>query len=103
MNLPPKAEEDEAICQCYQVNESTIRAAIEKDNLTEIEQVTESCDAGGGCHSCHILLQLFIDEHHKKTTSRDNLVKDHGEKVKNLEYWTGSSRKLIPILPERFL
>jgi len=27
-------------------------------------------------------LQLFIDEHHKKTTSRDNLVQDHGEKVK---------------------
>tara|TARA_B100000686_G_C16637101_1_gene887939 strand:- start:343 stop:642 length:300 start_codon:yes stop_codon:yes gene_type:complete len=82
MNLPPKAEEDEAICQCYQVNESTIRAAIAKDNLTEIEQVTDSCDAGGGCHSCHILLQLFIDEHHKKTTSKDNLVRDHGDKVK---------------------
>ena len=82
MNLPPKAEEDEAICQCYQVNESTIRAAIEKDNLTEIEQVTESCDAGGGCHSCHILLQLFIDEHHKKTTSKDNLIQEHGEKIK---------------------
>ena len=82
MNLPPKAEEDEAICQCYQVNESTIRAAIEKDNLTEIEQVTESCDAGGGCHSCHILLQLFIDEHHKSITSKESLVEDHGQKIK---------------------
>ena len=82
MNLPPKAEEDEAICQCYQVNESTIRAAIEKDNLTEIEQVTKSCDAGGGCHSCHILLQLFIDEHHNNITSKESLVEDHGQKIK---------------------
>jgi len=82
MNLPPKVETDEAICQCYQVNESTIRAAIEKDNLTEIDQITEKCEAGGGCHSCHILLQLFIDEHQQKITSMENLVHDHGQKVK---------------------
>ena len=82
MNLPPKTETEEVICQCYQVNESTIRAAIEKGNLTEIDQVTESCEAGGGCHSCHILLQLFIDEHQEKTTSMENLVHDHAKKVK---------------------
>ena len=69
MNIPAKIETDETICQCFQVNESTIRAAIEKDNLTEIEQVTEKCEAGGGCHSCHILLQLFIDEYQKKNDS----------------------------------
>lgn len=82
MNLPRKVETDEAICQCYQVNESTIRAAIEKDNLTEIDQITEKCEAGGGCHSCHILLQLFIDEHQQKITPMENLVHDHGQKVK---------------------
>ncbi|MBC8282571.1 MAG: (2Fe-2S)-binding protein [Nitrospinae bacterium] len=83
MNLPPaKTETDEVICQCFQVNESTIREAIEKDNLTEIDQVTENCEAGGGCHSCHILLQLFIDEHQQKITPMENLVHDHGQKVK---------------------
>ena len=82
MNIPEKVETDEAICQCFQVNESTIRAAIKKDNLTEIEQVTEKCEAGGGCHSCHILLQLFIDEHQKKMTPIEDLVKDHGQKIK---------------------
>ena len=40
MNNLAKVETDETICQCFQVNESTIRTAIEKDNLTEIEQVT---------------------------------------------------------------
>tara|TARA_Y100001936_G_scaffold233745_1_gene259957 strand:- start:496 stop:792 length:297 start_codon:yes stop_codon:yes gene_type:complete len=79
---PPEKLEEEVICQCYQVDESTIRAAIAKENLTEIEQVTEVCEAGGGCHSCHILLQLFIDEHHKSITSKESLVEDHGQKIK---------------------
>jgi NAD(P)H-nitrite reductase large subunit len=82
MNLPPKVQTEEVICQCYQVNEATIRAAIEKDSLTEIDQVTESCEAGGGCHSCHILLQLFIDEHQQKTLKMKDLVHDHAQKVK---------------------
>ena len=82
MNIPAKTEIDETICQCFQVNESTIRAVIKKDNLTEIEQVTEKCEAGGGCHSCHILLQLFIDEHQKKNTPVEDLVQEHGQKVK---------------------
>ena len=82
MSSSAKLDTDETICQCFQVNESTIRAAIEKDNLTEIEQITEKCQAGGGCHSCHILLQLFIDEHQKKNTPVDDLVQEHGQKVK---------------------
>ena len=81
MNIPAKIETDETICQCFQVNESTIRAAIEKDNLTEIDQITEKCEAGGGCHSCHILLQLFIDEYQKKNTPIEDLVQEHGQKV----------------------
>jgi len=82
MNLPPKVQTEEVICQCYQVNEATIRAAIEKDSLTEIDQVTESCEAGGGCHSCHILLQLFIDEHQQKILTMEDLVNDHEQKIK---------------------
>jgi NAD(P)H-nitrite reductase large subunit len=82
MNLPPKAQTEEVICQCYQVNEATIRAAIEKDNLTVIDQVTENCEAGGGCHSCHILLQLFIDEYQQKTLKMEDLVHDNAQKVK---------------------
>ena len=82
MNTPETVETDEVICQCFQVNEGIIRAVIEKDNLTEIDQVTESCEAGGGCHSCHILLQLFIDEHQQKTLTMEDLVHDHAQKVK---------------------
>jgi len=82
MSSSAKLDTDETICQCFQVNESTIRAAIEKYNLREIEQITDKCQAGGGCHSCHILLQLFIDEHQKKNTPVEDLVQEHGQKVK---------------------
>lgn len=82
MNLPPAVETDEVICQCYQVNESTIRDAIAKDDLKDIDSVTGACEAGGGCHSCHILIQLFIDQHQEKITAMEEMVNDHGSKVK---------------------
>ena len=74
-------EEDEVICKCMQVNEGVIRLAIERGNLETIEQVTTACNAGGGCHSCHILIQLFIDEYHGKHIDKHQLVRMHAGKV----------------------
>lgn len=82
MNLAPTVETDEIICQCYQVTEGTIRNTIAKGELNDIDSVTTACEAGGGCHSCHILIQLFIDQHQKKTTTMEDLVHDHAQKVK---------------------
>jgi NAD(P)H-nitrite reductase large subunit len=82
MNLPPTVETDEVICQCYQVNESTIRKTIAKSNLKDIDSVTLACEAGGGCHSCHILIQLFIDQYLEKNTVIENIVQGHAQKVK---------------------
>ncbi len=61
-------EEDEIICNCFQIPESAIRAYIEKNNVTQVKDVTLGCEAGGNCGSCHILIQLFIDQnkHQKK-------------------------------------
>lgn len=79
---PSVVEDDEIICQCYQVRESAIRSCIESKNLKTIEQVTQSCEAGGGCHSCHILIDLFIDERRKKSTPMEALVAAHAKKVR---------------------
>ena len=79
-------ENDETICQCHQVNESTIRACIESNNFKTIDEVTEACTAGGGCHSCHILIDLFLDEHMKKSTPMETLVTTHANKVKKGEF-----------------
>lgn len=78
---PAAVENDEIICQCHQVSEATIRSCIEAKNLTTIEQVTKACDAGGGCHSCHILIDLFLDEHQAKSTPMETLVATHANKV----------------------
>ena len=47
MDSPPNPEED-IICQCFQISDTTIKAHIKNENLKEIEQVTEACGAGGG-------------------------------------------------------
>jgi NAD(P)H-nitrite reductase large subunit len=57
-----KTETEEVICQCFQVTEETIRACIKSGDLNKVEDVTKACEAGGGCHSCHILIELFIDQ-----------------------------------------
>ena len=62
--------EEEIICQCFQVSDVTINGYIKSRNLISIEQVTDVCGAGGGCQSCHMLLQLFIDQHHNKVPEK---------------------------------
>ncbi len=59
-------QEEEIICQCFQVSDVTIKTHIREDNLESIEAVTAACGAGGGCQSCHMLLQLFLDQHHNR-------------------------------------
>jgi NifU-like protein len=55
-------DQEEIICKCFQVSEKTIRDTITTGNLNSIESVTQACKAGGGCHSCHILIQFYIDQ-----------------------------------------
>jgi len=57
-----ETEIDEIICQCLQVSEKTIRSCIKAGDLNSVEEVTKACEAGGGCHSCHILIEFFIDQ-----------------------------------------
>jgi bacterioferritin-associated ferredoxin len=54
---------DRIICCCYGVKESTIRDAILKYSIKEIEEVMEACDAGTGCGCCHLLIEDLIQEY----------------------------------------
>ena len=66
-NVPStEIEEDEIICNCFQITESTIRSHIAKNDAIEVKDVTLACEAGGNCGSCHILIQLFIDQNSHK-------------------------------------
>lgn len=55
-------EGDEAlICTCFFVSERTIEREIQARGLTTVAEVTGACNAGGGCGSCHQLIQEILD------------------------------------------
>ncbi len=52
---------DEAlICTCFFVSERTIEEEISSRGLTTVAEVTRACNAGGGCGSCHQLIQEIL-------------------------------------------
>ena len=53
---------DEAlICTCFFVSERTIEREIQTRRLATVAEVTRSCNAGGGCGSCHQLIQEILE------------------------------------------
>ncbi|HET6979642.1 MAG TPA: iron-sulfur cluster assembly scaffold protein [Pyrinomonadaceae bacterium] len=53
---------DEAlICTCFFVSERTIEREIQTGGLTTVAEVTRVCNAGGGCGSCHQLIQEILE------------------------------------------
>jgi len=53
---------DEAlICTCFFVSERTIEGEIQSRGLTSVAEVTRACNAGGGCGSCHQLIQEILE------------------------------------------
>ncbi len=55
---------DEAlICTCFFVSERTIEREIQTRGLTTVAEVTRACNAGGGCGSCHHLIQERLATH----------------------------------------
>jgi NifU-like protein len=52
---------DEAlICTCFFVSERTIEREIQIHGLATVAEVTRACNAGGGCGSCHQLIQEIL-------------------------------------------
>lgn len=53
---------DEAlICTCFCVSERVIETEITQKGLSTVREVIQACNAGGGCGSCHPLIQDIID------------------------------------------
>jgi NifU-like protein len=53
---------DEAlICTCFFVSERKIEREIQERRLTTVAEVTKACNAGGGCGSCHQLIQEILE------------------------------------------
>ena len=54
--------EGKLICRCFAIDEGKIFRAVEKNNLTTIEDVINYTKAGGACTSCHEKIEMVIDE-----------------------------------------
>jgi NifU-like protein len=54
------AGDDALICTCFFVSERTIEAEVLRHGLTTVAEVTRVCNAGGGCGSCHQLIQEIL-------------------------------------------
>jgi NifU-like protein len=53
---------DEAlICTCFFVSENTIEREIRQQGLTTVREVTQACNAGGGCGSCQPLIVEMLE------------------------------------------
>ena len=53
--------DDALICTCFFVSERTIEREIRTRGLTTVAEVTNVCNAGGGCGSCQPLIQEILD------------------------------------------
>jgi len=59
--------EEALICSCFCVSERTIEREIEQHRLSTIAEVTRACRAGGGCRSCHPLIEDMLEDFQRKS------------------------------------
>jgi NifU-like protein len=52
--------EGKVVCTCFGVTENEIERVIRENDLTEVEQVTNYCKAGGGCGGCKGEIEKII-------------------------------------------
>ncbi|MBN1866754.1 Fe-S cluster assembly protein NifU [Candidatus Sumerlaeota bacterium] len=53
--------EGRVVCTCFGVTETEIERVVRENDLSEIEQVTNYCKAGGGCGACRSEIQKIVD------------------------------------------
>lgn len=58
----PFVDDGEMVCHCMGVSAYDIKKAIFDKKLKEVEDVTADTSAGGGCMSCHMIIQELLDE-----------------------------------------
>lgn len=55
--------EEALICTCFCVSEKTVEREIQTRSLRTITEVTKACNAGGGCRSCHPLIEDILEDY----------------------------------------
>jgi NifU-like protein len=55
--------EEALICTCFGVSEKRIEQEINEKHLRTVREVIRACNAGGGCGSCHPLIEEILEVH----------------------------------------
>jgi len=61
-NVQINAGCDRMVCACYHVRESELKMAIEREGLSNINDVIRRTGAGDACTSCHPKIELMLEE-----------------------------------------
>lgn len=80
---------DPLVCHCFGITYGVIREAVRENHFKGIEQVTQYCQAGGGCRGCMGDIREIID----LTRHEFGLDKIEREKWKKKE-----TRSNIPVI-----
>jgi NifU-like protein len=56
-----KSLEENIVCTCFGVSENEILRVVRENGLTDVDQVTNFCKAGGGCGGCRDKIQELVD------------------------------------------
>jgi len=75
--------EENIVCTCFGVSENEILRVVRENSLTDVDQVTNFCKAGGGCGGCRDKIQELVDK-----------VKSERETLKTAAPGAGAPRKL---------
>lgn len=65
--------EEALICTCFGVSEKSIERAIHTSSLRTVREVTRACNAGGGCHSCHPLIEDILEDYWRSEGMRETI------------------------------
>lgn len=60
-----KSLEGDVVCHCFGVTEKDVAKAIREHDIKTMEELTNTCKAGGGCGNCLPELQVIMDRMHQ--------------------------------------
>ncbi len=63
--------EEALVCVCFGVAEKRIEAVIRAQELRTIEAVTNACNAGAGCRSCHPLIEDILEDYWRTRNAQE--------------------------------
>ena len=73
------------VCKCFEVTESKILEAMEKNGLKTVQDITNYTKAGGGCGKCKGEIEKIVKDYWNKTQKKDFSTRTMVEKIKYIE------------------